>query len=130
MNVKVNKSLLKAQYPDLIIEDPIFEMALNAFLDGASDAMPAEMFGRLVGEHWLNPEKLLQTDPEEAPETTADWSASITVVGDRLTLTVRHNDKEVVYGKSYVQDNDDLGMMQAISYAAHMCYKMVQQRPM
>jgi hypothetical protein len=29
-----------------------------------------------------------------------------------------------------VQDTDDLGMMQAISYAAHMCYKIVQQRSM
>ena len=128
MNVKVNKSLLKAQYHGLIIEDPIFDMALRGFLDGDADEMPAEMFGRLVGEHWLDPEKLL-AERESVPPTP-EWSATIEVVGDRMKMTVSHNGEELVYGKSYVQDTDDLGMMQAISYAAHMCYKMVQQRSM
>ena len=128
MNVEVNKDYLKAEFENLLIEDPIFDMALRGFLDSRALAMPSEMFGRLVGEHWLDPEKLLTPEQHAAP--TPEWSASIEVSGDRLKMTVRHNGEELVYGKSYVQDTDDLGMMQAISYAAHMCYKMVQQRSM
>ena len=128
MNVEVNKDYLKAEFENLLIEDPIFDMALRGFLDSQALAMPAEMFGRLVGEHWLDPEKLLA--PEQYASPAPEWSAAIEVSGDRLKMTIRHNGEELVYGKSYVQDTDDLGMMQAISYAAHMCYKIVQQRSM
>lgn len=128
MYVKVNKSYLAQQYPDVIIADPIFDMALCCFLDSGTDMMPAEMFGKLVTDYGFRPENLIAQDTDSAP--TPEWSASIEVVGDRLKMTVRHNGEELVYGKSYVQDTDDLGMMQAISYAAHMCYKMVQQRSM
>lgn len=128
MNVKVNKSYLMQQYPDMIIADPIFDMALCRFLDRPTDMMPAEMFVRLVGDYDFHPENLLAI--EQNPEPTPEWSAAIEVSGDRLKMTVSHNGEELVYGKSYVQDTDDLGMMQAISYAAHMCYKMVQQRSM
>jgi hypothetical protein len=128
MNVKVNKSYLMRQYPDMIIADPIFDMALCRFLDRPTDMMPTEMFGKLVTDYDFRPEHLIAQTEDSEP--TPEWSASIEVVRDRLKMTIRHNGEEMVYGKSYVQDTDDLGMMQAISYAAHMCYKMVQQRSM
>lgn len=128
MTVRVNKSYLMQQYPDVIITDPIFEMALCRFLDGSNDAMPVEMFGKLITDYGFRPENLIAQETDSAP--TPEWSATIEVVGDRMKMTVSHNGEELVYGKSYVQDTDDLGMMQAISYAAHMCYKMVQQRSM
>lgn len=128
MYVKVNKSYLTQQYPDMTIADPIFDMALCCFLDGHTDVMPVEMFGKLITDYSFRPENLLAQETDSAP--APEWSATIEVVGDRMKMTVSHNGEELVYGKSYVQDTDDLGMMQAISYAAHMCYKMVQQRSM
>lgn len=128
MYVKVNKPYLMSQYPDMIIADPIFDMALCRFLDSNTDMMPVEMFGKLITDYGFRPEHLIPQETDSTP--TPEWSATIEVVGDRLKMTVSHNGEELVYGKSYVQDTDDLGMMQAISYAAHMCYKMVQQRSM
>lgn len=128
MYVKVNKEWLQSEAKIHCCDDEIFSMAMQRFLDGPSDAMPAKMYATLVGEYNFDPEKLMAIEPPAEP--TPEWSAEITVDGDRLKMTVRHNGEELVYGKSYVQDTDDLGMMQAISYAAHMCYKMVQQRSM
>ena len=128
MYVKVNKSYLTIQHPDVVIADPIFDMALCHFLDSSTDLMPVEMFGKLITDYGFRPENLIEQETDSSP--TPEWSATIEVVGDRMKMTVSHNGEELVYGKSYVQDTDDLGMMQAFSYAAHMCYKMVQQRSM
>ena len=128
MYVKVNKAWLRSEVKIRFFDDEIFGMALDSFLSGPSDAMPAKMYAALVGEYSFDPEKLTAAEPAAIP--TPEWSATIEVVGDRMKMTVSHNGEELVYGKSYVQDTDDLGMMQAISYAAHMCYKMVQQKSM
>lgn len=126
MYVKINKAYLRAYAGSF--EDALLGLAVDGFLAKDTDLMPYALFGELVGRAWLNPEKLIAIEPVEEP--TPEWSAEITVDGDRLKMTVRKGGEELVYGKSYVQDTDDLGMMQAISYAAHMCYKMVQQRSM
>ena len=112
------------------ISAPVIRYAIEGFLANGSPEMPYDLFGRIVSECHVDPHDFLPDPPKQETEPTPEWSAEITVDGDRLKMTVSHNGEELVYGKSYVQDTDDLGMMQAISYAAHMCYKMVQQRSM
>jgi hypothetical protein len=108
----------------------VIRYAVEGFLANGSPEMPYDLFGSIVSELHIDPHDLLPDPPKQETAPTPDWSATIEVSGDRLKMTISHNGEELVYGKSYVQDTDDLGMMQAISYAAHMCYKMVQQRSM
>lgn len=111
-------------------EKSVLHYALKGFLAQGSPEMSHDLFGRIISEYCADPHDLLPDPPKQETAPTPEWSATIEVVGDRMKMTVSHNGEELVYGKSYVQDTDDLGMMQAISYAAHMCYKMVQQRNM
>ena len=111
-------------------EKSVLHYALKGFLAQGSPEMSHDLFGRIISEYRADPQEILPDPPKQETAPTPEWSATIDVVGDRLKMTVRHNGEELVYSKSYVQDTDDLGMMQAISYAAHICYKMVQQRSM
>lgn len=129
--VRVDLNKLKALAdPMSWLSAPVIRYAIDGFLAAGFPEMPYELFGRIISECRIDPHSILPDPPEQETASTPEWSAAIEVVGDRLKLTIRHNGEELVYGKSYVQDADDLGMMQAISYAAHMCYKMVQQREM
>lgn len=131
-SIRVDLDKLKkiVDCPPLLQANSTLHYALNGFLAKGSPDMPHRLFGALISEFRVDPHDFLPDPPKQNPEPTPEWSAEITVDGDRLKMTVLHNGEELVYGKSYVQDTDDLGMMQAISYAAHMCYKMVQQRSM
>lgn len=42
-------------------------------------------------------------------------------------MKVMHNGEKVAVGRSFLFGTNDVGIMQSISYAAHMCYKIVQQ---
>ena len=127
MIIKVNKDYLRSQYDSLLIEDAILDIALKGFLAADTDEMPAELFGRLVADLWLDPAKLLASDE---PEPTSGYTLDLDVADDRVSLTVLHDGKPVVYGKSYIKEQTETGIMQAISYAAHMCYKFAEQREM
>lgn len=106
----------------------VLAYAVEGFFGQDNAFMHESLFGALVAEAHIHPDSIL---PDADPtEPAAEWTCKIDCEGDRLKMTVCHNGEELVYGKSYIQDDDDLGMMQAISYAAHMCYKMVQQRQM
>ena len=130
--VRVDLDKLKkiVERPPLLQENSTLHYALNGFLAKGSSDMPHGLFGALISEFRVDPHDILPDPPKQETAPTPEWSAAIEVSGDRLKMTVSHNGEELVYGKSYVQDTDDLGMMRAISYAANMCYKMVQQRSM
>lgn len=130
--VRVDLNKLKKLSEDRLgwCYESVLHYAIEGFLAQGSPEMSHELFGRIVSEYRADPQELLPDAQETDSAPTPEWSASIEVVGDHMKMTVCHNGEELVYGKSYVQATDDLGMMQAISYAAHMCYKMVQQRSM
>lgn len=56
------------------------------------------------------------------------WQTRIKVAPDRVCMTVYFNGVQVVEGWSRVKGNKELDLMQAISYAAHMCYKNTEQK--
>ena len=64
--------------------------------------------------------------PEASAET--GWQTRIKVTPDKVCMMVYFNGMEVVQGWSKVKGDKELDLMQAISYAAHMCYKIVEQR--
>ena len=130
--VRIDLNKLKKLFDSTPVwhEKTVLYYAVEGFLAQGSSEMPYDLFGRIISEYRADPQEILPDPPKQETAPTPEWSASIEVSGDRLKMTVRHNGEELAYGKSYVQDTDDLGMMLAIFYAAHRCYKMVQQRSM
>lgn len=63
-----------------------------------------------------------------APSAELGWQTRIKVQPDKVCMMVYFNGMEVVQGWSKVKGDKELDLMQAISYAAHMCYKIVEQK--
>lgn len=63
-----------------------------------------------------------------APSAEVGWQTRIKVNPGRVCMTVYFNGVPTVEGFSKVRGDKELDLMQAISYAAHMCYKIVEQR--
>ena len=59
---------------------------------------------------------------------TGPWSLDLTVKPDRVRVSVRFNGAETFSGWSNIRGKTELDLMQAISYAAHMCYKQAEQK--
>lgn len=57
------------------------------------------------------------------------WSCCLRVDEDfdTVMLKIFKDGKEVAKGVSYAYGKDETGVVQGISYAAHMCYKFIQQ---
>lgn len=63
-----------------------------------------------------------------APSAEVGWQTRIEVKHDRLCMKIYFNGVQQVEGFSRIKENKELALVQAISYAAHMCYKIVEQR--
>ncbi len=63
-----------------------------------------------------------------APSAELGWQTRIKVQPDKVCMMVYFNGMEVVQGWSKVKGDKELDLMQSISYAAHMCYKIVEQK--
>lgn len=63
-----------------------------------------------------------------APSAELGWQTRIEVKPDRLCMKIYFNGVQQVEGFSQIKANKELALVQAISYAAHMCYKIVEQR--
>lgn len=64
-----------------------------------------------------------------AAEDSTGWSCYLKVdeeIGVAM-LKIFKDGHEIATGRSYTYGGDDQGIVQGISYAAHMCYKMVEQ---
>ena len=82
-------------------------------------------------------QKGAETASEEAPPKKANipavtaeagWQTRIKARPDRVSMTVYFNGVPVVEGFAKVKGDKELDLMQGISYAAHMCYKIVEQK--
>ena len=66
-----------------------------------------------------------------APQIVQDsgWSCAIKVDEEfgMAMMKIFKDGKEIALGRSYTYGHDDVGIVQGISYAAHMCYKLVEQ---
>ena len=65
-------------------------------------------------------------------DSNAGWSCIVKVDEDfgMAMMKIFKDGKEIALGRSYTYGHDDAGIVQGISYAAHMCYKIVQQTKM
>lgn len=85
-----------------------------------------------------NEETLKPIAPEQTPTGTkvfipsptaeVGWQTRIKTNPGRVSMTIYFNGVPVVEGLSRIKANTELDLMQAISYAAHMCYKLTEQK--
>ena len=96
----------------------------------------ADYMGTDLKKYEIRPEPETVTAPEkpveaEDPEEPAGkgWSCQIRVDEEfgTVMMKVMKDGQEIALGRSYLYGRDDTGVMQSISYAAHMCYKLTQQ---
>lgn len=61
-----------------------------------------------------------------------DWALDTTINLEKqiVTVEIRKGDKIISRGKGRILGDTDFRVVQAISYATHMCYKFVQQKMM
>lgn len=74
--------------------------------------------------------ELYSEHPEIKPVTRqAGWEVKVRVDEDFETVMMKvlKNGEEMAIARCYFFSKDDLGIIQAISYAAHQCYKHAQQ---
>lgn len=70
-------------------------------------------------------------DPEPVaapPVLEGGYTTEISVQDGKVHFVVRNNGEEVASAFAYIKNDTELSVMQAISYAAHMCYKFAQQK--
>lgn len=108
--------------------------------------VPEDMLDRIYTTTKKN-RVLTKEEPKSAPDVTVPeepptgakihipaasaetgWQTRIKVKPDRLSMTVYFNGVPVVEGFSRIRGDKELDLMQAISYAAHMCYKISEQK--
>lgn len=71
---------------------------------------------------------LLELKSGPAKALSVGYSASIQVQPDKVLFAIDYNGEEIYHAYSKIKGDSELDLIQAISYAAHMCYKMAEQR--
>ena len=78
--------------------------------------------------------KVEESKPVEVKEEAAEkgWTCLLKVDEEfgMAMMKIFKDGKEMALGRSYTYGHDELGIIQGISYAAHMCYKQFQQERM
>ena len=80
----------------------------------------------LALKYGLDPKDVMER-PHKAQEP-AGFSLDLMVKPDRVRVAVMHNGRELYSSFARINGDSETKLMQAISYAAHMCYKQAEQR--
>lgn len=67
---------------------------------------------------------------EPEPQEDEGWALQLDQNDRRLRLTLTWNGEKYASAGSWLKGDSDLDFVQAISYAAHMLYKLCEQREM
>ncbi len=66
-------------------------------------------------------------DKPTLPQSTEEWSVNLTVKDKKVHLQIKHGNGEVASAYAKVFGDTEHDVVQSISYAAHMCYKLSEQ---
>ena len=91
----------------------------------------ASMIGVKLKDYEIQPQKIEKPVIQKKPDELADdrWKIEVKVdeeYGVAMVKIIKDGEK-ICTGQSYIYGTDYVGIVQSISYATHMCYKMVQQ---
>ena len=100
-------------------------------------AMPGETVTMLCKKYGLRkeaymqkpvPPKPVQMELDTAPRKGWESTLSVNIGAGIVSLAFFKDGQKVASGRAKIFDSTEHGVMQAISYAAHMCYKFSEQR--
>lgn len=77
-------------------------------------------------KYGLDPNEVKAAEPKKSEE--AGFSLGLIVKPDRVRVSVLHNGQELYSAFAKINGDTETKLMQAISYAAHLCYKMAEQK--
>lgn len=80
----------------------------------------------LALKYGLDPKDVMER-PHKAQEPTG-FSLDLMVKPDRVRVAVMHNGNELYSAFAKINGETETKLMQAISYAAHLCYKLAEQK--
>lgn len=88
---------------------------------------------QLIGIKYGITEKDIAPEQKKEPErkdeaSTVGFSMSLLVKPDRVRVGISHNGDEIYNAWSRINGDTETKLIQAISYAAHMCYKKAEQK--
>lgn len=63
----------------------------------------------------------------EKPQSTEGYTIGMDVKPDRVRLCVKYDGVEVHHAHALIKGDTEIDLLQAVSYAAHMIYKLAQQ---
>ena len=110
--------------------ESVLHYAIEGFLAQGSPEMSHELFGRIISEYRADPHDIL-SDPPKQETTPTPRMVSIHRGSRRPHEDDRQPQRRGAGLRQVLRAGHRLPRwMQAISYTAHMCYKMVQQRSM
>lgn len=98
--------------------------------------MPEAVFNLMCKLHGIFPAELTPdpkpviTDPPTPSkgESDIDCAVKMSVHGDRIRLTLMVNGQDDLVASAYIKGDGFLDLVKSFSYAAHMCYKLAEQR--
>ena len=96
--------------------------------------MNSTAFELLTLKYGVDPKRLMKKpEPPKAQPTPVakpdaiGYATSINVYPNKVRFAITFNGVEILHAYSKVKGNKEVDLIQAISYAAHMCYKLVEQ---
>lgn len=89
--------------------------------------MSATVFELLTLKYGVDPKRLMKKPEPVAKPEAIGYATSINVYPDKVRFAIAFNGVEIFHAYSKVKGNKEVDLIQAISYAAHMCYKLAEQ---
>lgn len=98
--------------------------------------MPEAVFNLMCRLYGISPAELTPdpkpviTDPPTPSkgDSDIDCAVKMSVHGDRIRLTLMVNGQDDLVASAYIKGDSFLDLVKSFSYAAHMCYKLAEQR--
>lgn len=89
-------------------------------------------FQLLILKYGISPERLKFKEPAPKAVSTVQpekgYATSVVVYPDKVRFAVAFDGDEIYHTYSRIKGKKEVDLIQAISYAAHMCYKQAEQK--
>lgn len=114
----------------LVYKDVSYNLGQNdsfisqVLASGAISDRKLDLFCRL---YQVNKAQFLPGTAQSHSDEQGPYSVGLVVRPDKVRLTIRHEGQDILSAWSYIKGPDEADLVQAISYAAHMCYKLAEQ---
>lgn len=88
-----------------------------------------KLYGASPAELTPDPKPVITDPPTPSKgDSDIDCAVKMSVHGDRIRLTLMVNGQDDLVASAYIKGDGFLDLVKSFSYAAHMCYKLAEQR--